>query len=1295
MTLMSYFFNSNHPRVCRFIKWIALVLFAGIGLTSAHAVYAAANTKPHESTNLYELAELIFQTVGDDNAIPKGAVTSLVQGSKGFIWIGTQFGLIRYDGYRFERYEYDADRKDSISGNFIGALWAADDGKIWVGTYADGVSVFDPSTNTFSHFKHNASDIQSLSNNTVRALTGDNLGNIFVATDQGLNHINAKTKVVTRLIQVAGCEVPFKSLRLRSVLLSATKSLWVGGKTGLCRITLPQMLEFEAGTLNGEAVEELNNQNAYRLFMAKNGDVWVGTTDHGVAVIKANTKKVKRINHIPGDRNTLSHHWVNSIAQVNEHEMWLGTPGAGVTVVSANSGRVIRHINHDPLLETSINLDATSAILVDRSGLVWLGTWGAGLNRYNPHNSALRLFTKSINKANTLSHEDVRCFLELENGHIWVGNSQTGIDIIDPQFGVIGGLRPKPNDPKGLGDGFVRTMEEDRNGNIWVGTANKGLYRYSLADQRFYHYSKEDGLPSVAVVFLLETPEQLLWIGTSDGVALLDLRTNTLRSLNHITGYQLLNGKSVMSMAYMPDGNVWVGTRNGLFVISQQNQVVLEVSKIAGTTSSLSGNYVSNLLVDSQKRLLVATSQGLDRLITFDGNTAEFESIDKLASRPPRAGGVLLEDERGRLWNGYGWVSPKDKSWHDMTTGDDWRVGTIWTGSYAKLRDGTLLFGGTKGIAVVRPSLWQEWEYAPPIVISELEVNNQLIPTPDELTLFANTKSFSFEFAALDYTYPQNNEYKYMLEGFDEHWILADSSRRRITYTRLDAGDYRLKIQGTNRDGIWSNNEESLLVVQLPAWYETQWFKLIIVIFSATLLYTIYLWRVRGLQAQKVALDNLVQSRTANISMLSTIGREITSTLQLESVLERVYKHVNELMNAQVFVVGILDQKRQVIACKLAIESGQRLPAFEYELYDEGRPAVWCVKNNKALIVNCFEELKSYVGQVNPPISGANTESIIYLPLVINNAVIGCVTVQSFDKNAFSDNDVQMLRTIANYTAIALANADSVEKLASTYQELKEAHEHLQKTQQQLIEQEKMAGLGRLVSGVAHEINTPLGISITASSHAARQVEECEQLLAAAKLTKPQLTSFISTLKESLQLQESSLERAAQLVKNFKQVAVDQSVEELGSVNLSEYLTDVLMSLQPKWKNTKVDVYTDFPEEVRLTTYAGALAQILTNLIDNALRHGFDEGRLEGKINISLALCSGWVKWTFSDSGKGMDSETLSKVFEPFFTTHRGAGTGLGMHIVYNIVTQKLKGKIECASEPGKGCVFTIMLPES
>ncbi|TMP34772.1 two-component regulator propeller domain-containing protein [Pseudoalteromonas rubra] len=1258
-----------------------------------------ATSAPQTNPAFFELGELIFQTIGDNEQIPKGVVTALAQDPQGFIWIGTQFGLIRHDGYRFMPFQHAPNDITTLSGNFVRSLWAARDGKVWVGTFSDGVSVYDPQHNSFKRFEHNRTDSASLSHNTVRSLTGDNRGNVYVATDNGLNHIDTRTSDVTRLT-IQGCDTVLKVPRLRSVLLTGKGTLWLGSKTGLCRITLPAVKIPEQANwhqpLKGETQAAFNGQNVFRLFQGANQSIWVGTTDHGAAFFSPDSLEVTRITHRPNDPNSLSHHWVNGIVQPSDKEIWLSTSGGGITVVNAHNGTVIRHIRHDPLNPYSINLDSMGAMLVDASGLIWAGTWGNGLNRHNPHNSAFRTFVRRLSYPHSLSHVDVRSFAELNNGEIWVGNAQTGIDVIDPEVGVITSHHPDPTNPSKLAEGYARVIRQTYDGSIWVGTANKGLHHFSQKTQRFTRYTRADGLPGYQVVTLQETPTGQLWVGTGEGLALMDISTRQLQPLTPFNNHEILQGKSVLTMAYVAPQQLWIGTRNGLFTLDLKEKTITEISAQNGTTDTLSDNYISSLLVDSQARLLVATPHGLDRLVRYDQGLAEFESLDQLVDRPTGTAGNLLEDAQGRIWNGYGWLDPDNRRFEDLGVADDWDTGTMWTGSYAKLRDGTLLFGGTKGILLLRPERWVPWTYQPPLVMSELAINNQPVTVTDKLILPPDARSFSVEFAALDYTAPQSNRYAYQLTGYDENWIQADASKRHITYTRLPPGQYQLRIKGTNRKGQWSEHQINLSVTQLPAWYETLWFRIAGILLLAVLLYLAYLWRIRDLTQQQIALDELVHSRTENISMLGTIGKDITSTLDLSSVLERVYKHVNELMVADVFVVGILDEPNQRISCQLAIEKGQTLPAFEYALSDTQRPAVWCITHQKELRVNQISELTRYVNHIAPPVSGAESESLVYLPLIIDTRIIGCLTVQSFQPHAFSDNDVQMLRTIANYTAIALANADSVAQLESTFAQLKTAHEDLKVTQQQLVQQEKMAGLGRLVSGVAHEINTPLGIGITAGSYASKALSECEQKLASGKLTKDNLEQFMALLKESLQLLESNLNRAAQLVKNFKQVAVDQSIEELSTINLPDYLNDVLTSLHPKWKHTQVSVQTDFPGEASISTYPGAIAQILTNLVDNAIKHGFDEGSQPGTVSISLTASEDQITWIVSDDGAGMSEDTLSKVFEPFYTTRRSnGGTGLGMHIVFNIVTQKLKGTIECHSEAGQGCRYTIILPNT
>ncbi len=272
---------------------------------------------------------------------------------------------------------------------------------------------------------------------------------------------------------------------------------------------------------------------------------------------------------------------------------------------------------------------------------------------------------------------------------------------------------------------------------------------------------------------------------------------------------------------------------------------------------------------------------------------------------------------------------------------------------------------------------------------------------------------------------------------------------------------------------------------------------------------------------------------------------------------------------------------------------------------------------------------------------------------------------------------------------------DRTEALQITNDILTESLEELNIAQAQLVETEKMAALGRLVSGVAHEINTPIGVSVTASSTLSSDIKKIREELENGQLKKSSFEEFLGHAEEGSSIIERNLYRASGLIRNFKQVAVDQSVEEIRKFYFSEYLIEILSSLQPKWKHSRVKVITDFPEDIEITTYPGALAQILTNLISNSLKHGFDGGKSSGTITIKVRHSDDNVILDYIDSGKGMSKEILQQIFDPFFTTKRGSGgTGLGMHIVYNLVIQKMKGTINCTSQPEKGCHIVIALPK-
>jgi signal transduction histidine kinase len=267
--------------------------------------------------------------------------------------------------------------------------------------------------------------------------------------------------------------------------------------------------------------------------------------------------------------------------------------------------------------------------------------------------------------------------------------------------------------------------------------------------------------------------------------------------------------------------------------------------------------------------------------------------------------------------------------------------------------------------------------------------------------------------------------------------------------------------------------------------------------------------------------------------------------------------------------------------------------------------------------------------------------------------------------------------------------------LEQTNQFLKDSLLRLQETQDHLIRSEKMAALGGLVAGVAHEINTPVGIGVTASSFLAMETRKMAERMAKKEIQMDDMRKYISIASEATAIIENNLKRAGDLIQSFKQVGVDQSNKDRRFFRCREYLDMVLLSLRPKLKKGNHQVIVDCPEFLEIDSYPGVFSQIVTNFVINSLIHGF-HGESRKIIHISLSQEGEQLRFTYKDNGKGMSLDSVEKVFEPFFTTKRNSGgTGLGLHIVYNLVTQVLQGTIQCTSRPDEGAEFTITAPLS
>ncbi len=426
----------------------------------------------------------------------------------------------------------------------------------------------------------------------------------------------------------------------------------------------------------------------------------------------------------------------------------------------------------------------------------------------------------------------------------------------------------------------------------------------------------------------------------------------------------------------------------------------------------------------------------------------------------------------------------------------------------------------------------------------------------------------------------------------------------------------------------------------------------------------------------EVQKDEL-QKSYKTITILSRIGQSITSSLNFKDIFDTLYGYINEIMPADGFRVCEYHPEKQEIEYKFNNENQKNKPLIRVSTNETTNPAVWCIKHRRSILVRRKSDFEQFEGldaySINPIF-----KSMIYFPLFRDENVIGAIGVYHKQEDIYNHRHIDMIKTLASYTTIAITNA--------------ETYEILNAAQAQLVESEKMAALGGLVAGVAHEINTPVGVCVTAASRLETKTNGFIDLFAEGKMKKSDLKEYLDTAKEGNKILMTNLRRAADLVQSFKSIAVEQTSESRRTFNLKTYLEETILSLKPEFKNKPFQIELD-AEDVEITSYPGPFSQIITNLVMNSLIHGF-KNKDSGVIKIKTRIQNKQALMTYTDNGNGMTPEVLERLYEPFFTTNRdGGGSGLGMNIVYNLTAQKLGGKMAAKSQPGQGVHFTFEFP--
>jgi signal transduction histidine kinase len=442
-----------------------------------------------------------------------------------------------------------------------------------------------------------------------------------------------------------------------------------------------------------------------------------------------------------------------------------------------------------------------------------------------------------------------------------------------------------------------------------------------------------------------------------------------------------------------------------------------------------------------------------------------------------------------------------------------------------------------------------------------------------------------------------------------------------------------------------------------------------------------------------------------NISVLSRIGKDITATLDLDTILTTVYENVNELMDATIFGIGIYKPEEASIEYRLAIEKGKRYQPYRRSMSDKRQLAVWCIENNREVFINDIsKEYSRYVTEIDQTVAVAtvledgtipqNPNSLIYLPLQVKDKIIGLISVQTYEKNAYEQYHLDILKTLASYTSAALYNARSYETLQNTLDELKI-------TQEQLVHSEKMASLGELTAGIAHEIQNPLNFVNNFSEVNAELVDELKEELAIGNAQSA--IKIADDIRENEQKINHHGKRADAIVKGMLQHSRTSSGQkEWTDINAltDEYLRLAYHGLRAKEKSFNATIKTDFDERIgKIKIEPQEIGRVILNLINNAFyavmeKKKTSKAAYEPEVSVSTLKTERGIEITVSDNGNGIAQKILDKIFQPFFTTKpTGQGTGLGLSLAYDIVTKGHEGELKAETVEGEGSKFIIQLP--
>jgi signal transduction histidine kinase/ligand-binding sensor domain-containing protein/DNA-binding response OmpR family regulator len=815
---------------------------------------------------------ITFAHLPPDAGLSQSVVLDFVQDDQGFLWLATQDGLNRYDGYEFRVFREDPAQPGGLQGTFIYALDRAPSGEIWIGTNDGGLNVYDPQTGRFSSYPHDPQEANSLSENAVPAVAVDPEGIVWAGTsNSGLNRLDPRSGQVRRYLSNPDDPDSLSANSVTAVLADGSGPVWVGTLGGGLNRLDPGSGRFRRYQNDPDDPYSLSDDAVQSLYLDRQGSLWVGTFGGGLNRLDPQAGGFVRYEHNPADATTLGHNSVSSILEDGAGRLWLTTQGGGLNRLDRATGRFTRyqHETHDP---ASISNDTLMSLFEDRSGILWVGTFGSGADYYDPYRNRFLHIRSRPDEAGSLSSESLWGMVEDEQGHLWVGTNGGGLNRFDPQAGAWRAYRHDPADEGSLGNDIVYGVYLDRGGVLWAGTPTE-LNRFDRQSETFRRY------PIPLALALYEDSRGDFWVGSSLGLALLDRETGaTVVYANDPLDPESLSSNALSILLEDREGRFWAGTLNGgLNLFDRDTGRCRRYLRDAQNPASLSSNVVIDLFQARDGSLWLGTAGGLNR---FDPQTEAFTAYREKDGLPSDTIYGILEDEQGFLWlstnGGLSRFDPGTLTFRNYEPSDGLQGYEYNQWSRFRNREGVLFFGGVHGLNAFHPDGVLDNPFFPPLVLTRFEIYRQPVPVgPDsplrqpievssEVQLRYTDDSLEFQYAALHFSAPDRIQYAYLMEGLDKDWNEV-GNRRFATYTNVPPGNYLFRLKGTNSDGVWNEEGVTLQIRIPPPFWQTTWFRLLLAVAALGGLSGLFWLRIQAVERQRQRLEVQVQERTQEL----------------------------------------------------------------------------------------------------------------------------------------------------------------------------------------------------------------------------------------------------------------------------------------------------------------------------------------------------------------------------------------------------------------------------------------------